>query len=73
MSCNFFLHLGKCRSEDFESGLCEARFTKLDILYIHLNKAMNVTSALSKLQVLAKIRNTFRKDMIPQHIFVIKK
>ena len=30
------VHIGKCRNEDFECGLCEATFNKLDDLEIHL-------------------------------------
>ena len=31
------VHLGKCRSADFECGLCETKFEELNKLEIHLN------------------------------------
>ena len=30
------VHIGKCRTKDFECGLCEAKFEELNSLEIHL-------------------------------------
>ena len=30
------IYLGKCRSENFECGLCDKRFQELDKLELHL-------------------------------------
>ena len=69
------VHLGKCRTDNFECGFCESTFKELNDLKLHLKtcEVYECNSCYLGFQNISDIKKTYEKFIQPLQQFCIKK